>query len=173
MDHHHFDTLAVALSQPQSRRGTVRLLGLVLAGGTVTIGGIAVVPPAAARKRKPKPRKPTCRDGVRNGTETDVDCGGGTCPRCSDGQSCQEANDCRSGTCRSRQCVTCTLKDLCGADRHGACQCNEDFATREPVCLSSAALGLTVDDCAKCPAETDSCVTINGLLFNCYQRCGA
>ena len=58
MDHHHFDTLAVALSAPQSRRGTVRLLGLVLAGGTVTIGGIAVVPPAAARKRKPKPRKP-------------------------------------------------------------------------------------------------------------------
>ena len=168
MDHHQFDTLAVALGQPQSRRGAMRLLSLMLAGSPV-----AVVHTAAARKRKPKPRKPTCRDGAHNGTETDVDCGGGTCPRCSDGQTCQDANDCRSGTCRGGQCGTCTLKDLCGSDRHGACQCNEDVATREPVCLSSAALGFTVDDCAKCPAETDSCVTINGLLFNCYQQCGA
>ncbi len=169
MDYQDFAALTVALTQPHSRRRAVRLLGVVIAG----VGATAAMPAAAKKRRKPKPRKPTCRDGVPNGNETDVDCGGGTCHRCQNDQTCQAANDCLSGTCTGGQCVTCTLKDLCGSDANGACQCNEDFATREPVCLTSAALGFTVDDCAKCPAETDSCVTINGLLFNCYTRCGA
>jgi hypothetical protein len=47
---------------------------------------------------------PSCADGVRNGVETDVDCGGGnsggaTCDRCAVGQTCQVAGDCQSGIC--------------------------------------------------------------------------
>ena len=28
---------------------------------------------------------PTCTDGVKNGDETDIDCGGGTCEACKKG----------------------------------------------------------------------------------------
>ena len=36
----------------------------------------------------------TCLDGVRNGMETDVDCGGPSCPRCIPGKVCGGATDC-------------------------------------------------------------------------------
>jgi hypothetical protein len=43
---------------------------------------------------------PTCNDGVRNGRESGVDCGGATmCPRCADGQSCTASSDCANGSC--------------------------------------------------------------------------
>src|SRR4030095_6026889 len=31
---------------------------------------------------------PTCNDGIQNGSETDVDCGGGGCPACANGKGC-------------------------------------------------------------------------------------
>jgi hypothetical protein len=127
----------------------------------------------AKKHKKKKQKAATCRDGIRNGAETDVDCGGGACSRCLNGKTCNIANDCASGTCTDGQCVTCTLKDLCGSDAHGNCQCNQDFDTQQAVCHSSEALGLTVDSCDKCPAGTETCVTINGLLFNCYKHCGS
>ena len=33
----------------------------------------------------------TCTDGVQNGDETDVDCGGTACPACGVGQRCRDA----------------------------------------------------------------------------------
>lgn len=40
-----------------------------------------------------------CFDGITNGEETDVDCGGTDCPPCGIGQECQQSNDCVSGFC--------------------------------------------------------------------------
>lgn len=41
-----------------------------------------------------------CENGVKDGAETDVDCGGGFCQtRCDDGQICNVADDCGSGDC--------------------------------------------------------------------------
>jgi hypothetical protein len=45
------------------------------------------------------PPTPTCADGIKNGNETDVDCGGPTCPKCADGKTCLGATDCQSGVC--------------------------------------------------------------------------
>jgi hypothetical protein len=45
-----------------------------------------------------------CTDGVINGRETDVDCGGGTCPACADGQMCAAASDCVGGECTGGIC---------------------------------------------------------------------
>jgi hypothetical protein len=48
---------------------------------------------------------PSCTDGVRNGGESDVDCGGtGTCPRCPDGRTCTAATDCMAAVCTSGSC---------------------------------------------------------------------
>jgi hypothetical protein len=42
----------------------------------------------------------TCSDGIRNGNESGVDCGGGgVCPACAAGQTCYWSSDCLSGTC--------------------------------------------------------------------------
>jgi hypothetical protein len=41
----------------------------------------------------------SCFDGLRNGTETDVDCGGATCPKCAFGKRCAAGVDCVTGVC--------------------------------------------------------------------------
>jgi hypothetical protein len=48
---------------------------------------------------------PTCGDGVQNQDETDVDCGGSTCPDCTIGQSCVVGTDCTTGLCVSAACT--------------------------------------------------------------------
>lgn len=62
--------------------------------------------------------QPTCEtveplcilDGVRNGVETDIDCGG-TCPPCSDGLRCERATDCASLLCTDGLCASPTCDD--------------------------------------------------------------
>jgi hypothetical protein len=168
MDSQRFDNLTAALAPTHTRRSALHILSAVSAVFLTAQGG----DPALAKKRRKK-RKPTCTDDKQNGLETDIDCGGGACRRCATGQRCLAANDCASGACMDEQCVTCTPSQLCGSDVNGACRCDQPFPSGDPVCNSAQALGLTVDDCAKCPAGTETCVTINGLLFNCYQRCGS
>lgn len=46
----------------------------------------------------------TCFDGVRNGPESDVDCGG-DCPACERGQRCNAPRDCYSGRCEASECA--------------------------------------------------------------------
>jgi hypothetical protein len=46
---------------------------------------------------------------TKNAAETDVDCGGGTCPDCADGKLCKVAGDCASGTCTNGKCAQLTL----------------------------------------------------------------
>jgi hypothetical protein len=114
----------------------------------------------------------TCSDGIKNGSETDVDCGG-SCPRCANGKACIVANDCISGTCSGGQCIPCTPTQTCGSDAQGQCRCDTEFSSQAPVCDKVEALGFTVMSCNDCPTGTETCVTINGLLFNCYKRCGS
>lgn len=53
-------------------------------------------------------RAPSCTDGVRDGYEGDIDCGG-SCPACATGMLCAADSDCTSGSCSN------------GAER-GTCQ---------------------------------------------------
>jgi hypothetical protein len=45
-----------------------------------------------------------CVDTVKNGTETDVDCGGACATKCADTKSCKAAADCQGGTCTNLVC---------------------------------------------------------------------
>ena len=47
----------------------------------------------------------TCTDNTQNNDETDLDCGGGTCPRCGSGLKCNADGDCRTGTCTAGKCA--------------------------------------------------------------------
>src|SRR5688572_26541007 len=53
---------------------------------------------------------PTCSDGIRNGSESDVDCGG-TCSKCGTGRMCGGAGDCGSGVCAQGVCVEAACND--------------------------------------------------------------
>mgnify|MGYP001328115280 CR=1 FL=1 len=59
-------------------------------GGTTTTTGANTPAPA---------------DGVRNGDETDVDCGGSAAARCAEGKQCREGSDCATGSCRGGKCA--------------------------------------------------------------------
>ncbi|MBO6935526.1 MAG: hypothetical protein JJ863_11145 [Deltaproteobacteria bacterium] len=48
---------------------------------------------------------PACDDGLRNGDESDVDCGGG-CDSCQNGRSCADDTDCISMRCVDEACVS-------------------------------------------------------------------
>jgi hypothetical protein len=45
----------------------------------------------------------SCADGIKNGTESAIDCGGG-CPGCPTGGGCAAGNDCLSGVCSGGTC---------------------------------------------------------------------
>lgn len=66
----------------------------------------------------------SCSDGIQNGTETGLDCGGGTCSKC-DGDSCGQGTECKSSECADGVCCnmacsgTCVACDLPG--EKGAC----------------------------------------------------
>lgn len=80
-------------------------------GGASPDGGSSGAPPL-----------PTCDDGVKNGDETDADCGGPECMPCQNAQGCREDTDCASGRCDpiDRQCrpglvVRCHCTENCSA----------------------------------------------------------
>ena len=55
----------------------------------------------------------SCGDGILNGTETDVDCGGGCkeSSACADGQACENADDCESDVCSEGECSPASCND--------------------------------------------------------------
>jgi hypothetical protein len=46
----------------------------------------------------------SCTNGVKDGDETDLDCGG-SCKACGDGKKCVDPKDCASGKCENGVCV--------------------------------------------------------------------
>jgi hypothetical protein len=58
---------------------------------------------------------PTCTDGIANGTETDVDCGG-SCNDCALGDGCALPGDCASGACQGGVCTLRILPLSCSSD---------------------------------------------------------
>lgn len=52
-----------------------------------------------------------CGDGVQNGDESDIDCGGTVCSPCTDGSMCFGGADCDSGVCEASACQPPTCGD--------------------------------------------------------------
>ncbi len=49
---------------------------------------------------------PACANGSKDGQETDIDCGGGTCGACADNQACKAGTDCGpASVCKSLKCT--------------------------------------------------------------------
>ncbi len=111
-----------------------------------------------------------CNDGVMNGQETDIDCGGPTCDSCDDGKDCLENSDCDSLSCpASNTCVTETCTDGimngdetdtdCGGGTcpdciiGEVCADNSDCVTN--LCVENECVSPTCDDGNQNGLETD------------------
>lgn len=50
-----------------------------------------------------------CSDGKRDGTESDVDCGGSCAKKCGNGKTCASDGDCATRHCAAGHCADCPL----------------------------------------------------------------
>jgi hypothetical protein len=186
MDPSRFDTLIRSLTTTGtgSRRGALA----ALLGGTLGLLGLTDI--AARKKSKGKKKKkknggnsssppppadplapsPTCSDGIQNGDESDVDCGG-SCSRCANGQSCRGRNDCAGALCQFERCYECFGGGDCGPDANGSCFCAAPESGGPRVCITGPQTGQPVAACGSCPAGT-TCFSYSGQL-HCHKRCGA
>lgn len=99
----------------------------------------------------------TCSDGVENGGETDIDCGGPCAKKCGPGAGCLGNGDCAGGLCTGMMCAaTCTdgVKNNaetgtdCGGGACPACPLGQ-------ACLQPA-------DCTSTLCISNVCSQING-----------
>ena len=118
----------------------------------IPTGGTVVIPPP------PAPPPATCSDTVKNGSESDVDCGGPVCDRCALGKSCVGAADCSTSLCINNVCTACVTGGCptgCGCVA-GACVSNTPSKA---------------DVCADCPRYS-YCAPVGDGTFECYPPCG-
>jgi hypothetical protein len=180
MDGFAFDRLTRALTANRTRRGALA----ALLGGSLGLLGLTDTPAKRGkghRKKKQKQRQqqalppaPTCSDGIKNGSESDVDCGG-SCPRCANGRTCLSRNDCASGLCSGGTCGSCANRFDCGTGAGGKdCFCSTPVGGGPTVCHEGAAAKLGVSNCDECPADTVCIADVfppHGLI--CFKHCGA
>lgn len=94
----------------------------------------------------------SCTDMIKNGTETDVDCGGGVCSPCGQGRACNGSADCSTGICTGGVC--------------GGCLSNAD-------CPAGAVCDPNVRQCVgMCPAPRVSCGGACVDVSSDPQNCG-
>jgi hypothetical protein len=97
-------------------------------------------------------REPACDDGVENGDESDVDCGG-SCDPCDDGDGCGDPNDCTSGRCVAG---VCTARIATGA------ACAADGECASGMCETFGAASICTEACAESCAASEL-VCFDGL----------
>jgi hypothetical protein len=111
----------------------------------------------------------TCMlNAVKDGDETDVDCGG-SCPGCEVGQGCMTGSDCEELSCVADMCASPTCMDMvkngdetgmdCGGPMCGDCPpgqgCIDDFDCDSGVCFMMLCQMPSCTDGIKNGSETD------------------
>jgi hypothetical protein len=114
----------------------------------------------------------SCSDQVRNGSETDVDCGG-SCARCVNGKVCATRADCVGGLCAGGTCQACAVDGDCGSDGDGFCYCAEPATGGPKVCTKANQTGSNVMSCASCPIDTFCFNEGTPGIYYCFKPCGA
>lgn len=101
-----------------------------------------------------------CTNGVLDGDESDVDCGG-SCPPCDDGQICNASTDCESMTCTTD--MICGGGDSCTAlvDDNSCQACIKDSCCDE-------VLECFMDEFCHCWVE---CIEHNNDFDPCVETC--
>jgi Collagen triple helix repeat (20 copies) len=90
----------------------------------------------------------TCSDGIKNGSETGVDCGGGTCAPCGTGQSCLTGTDCQSGVCNN---LNVCSSGSCGP---GQSVCGSTCVNLQSDLNNCGGCGIVCSNSSPCTAST-------------------
>jgi hypothetical protein len=126
----------------------------------------------------------SCEDGIKDGDEADVDCGGdSTCARCTANAKCTANDDCESQYCKSGRCTaaSCTDKvqnqDETGVDCGGAClpcDIGQPCEANQDCAGESCVDGTCGDHCTSGAREADETdVDCGGSCGPCasYKSC--
>jgi hypothetical protein len=101
----------------------------------------------------------TCGDGTKNGSETDIDCGG-SCAQCVDGRSCLIGADCLSLSCSGNKCIAPRCDDGIANQGESDIDCGGPCAALVPAQLCAVGQSCTGGgDCASglCDSATKTC----------------
>lgn len=83
-------------------------------------------------------------DHVKNGSETDVDCGGLGAPKCAEGKSCATDSDCTAACSYAKKCIAePSCKPHLGGDTCGTGEVGDPGAKHESCCRSLKVPGYT------------------------------
>jgi formylglycine-generating enzyme required for sulfatase activity len=91
---------------------------------------------------------PSCSDQIKNGDETDTDCGGSCATKCAPTKACTEAKDCLEGVCTASVCAAATKSDEvkngnetdvdCGSSTPGGADTSAPACDAGKSCLTAA-----------------------------------
>jgi hypothetical protein len=183
MDADRFDALTRALTAAGSRRRALALAvsgmlaPLISLGDTDARKSVKKCKKIDKKKKRKKCLKKArranpCQDGVKNGNESDIDCGG-TCPRCTAGQICNSRDDCTTGLCVAGACAQCVVTADCGLHSDGLqCFCR-DTPGGQRFCTEQTCRPFAGDSCANCVAGEECLVAGGGADRECCTPCGA
>ncbi len=102
---------------------------------------------------------PSCNDNAVNGTETDLNCGGSSCPKCTTGQICVAASDCTSGVCTQSVCAA----PSCGDHVRNGAETDADCGGGScPACADGASCSVTGDCGAASACRSGKCASTCG-----------
>ena len=101
---------------------------------------------------------PSCSDGIQNGDEIGLDCGGPDCPACAPAVACSEDDQCATGSCVDGFC--------CDTPCNGTCEACGAYACGPTGCLSTCLVDADCSPAYMCTSEA-ACKKRNG------QTCGA
>jgi Protein of unknown function (DUF1554) len=113
---------------------------------------------------------PACDDNVKNGNESDVDCGG-LCAPCGDAKACSAGPDCASGICSAG---TCAIPSCTDGVKNGT---EIDVDCAGSCAAGSCKAGQACDDNAQCASQmcagTNVCIAPKRVFITTGTFTGA
>jgi hypothetical protein len=123
-----------------------------------------------------------CANDVKDGNETDVDCGGGDCPPCQNTEECLVYSDCQSRFCDTSGggggsggsgtagvCAPCTDDNDCAPVPNAKCDVNQNGGE----CVDALPLGAPCSSASSC--VSGNCPSDDSVCCDepCHRQCEA
>jgi hypothetical protein len=103
---------------------------------------------------------PSCHDGMKDGQETDIDCGGPNCPACAATLSCLVAADCSSQVCTGDVCQAPSCTDGVKNGTETDIDCGSSMC---PPCIVGKQC-VTTTDCTSNICTAGACACPPGMV---------
>ena len=110
-------------------------------------------------------------DGMKNGDETDVDCGGSRAPKCADGKGCAVGGDCKDAVCTGGMCAAPSPTDGLKNGDETDVDCG---GAKAPKCATGKACAAHADCASDGCSYEKKCVDAKGCTAHFGgDTCGA